>query len=480
MYDNSEYHFGDYSSHKKIENELEFNDNEAYYNIDDDNIDFQKEQSHVTHDYVSLGGSSYWIPVVSDQIKPKINSNFDSYRAPLSMYYNYASVAGFDVGLGPIRTIESDIITQRQLLFNREDNHKKCVTFGVGLLSREDGSSYSWLLTTFLKTFKKQPTLVLTDQDPTLIKAINQITSELATNSAFRKRFHSIIWNSKLEPHVFEKEWKSCLHEFNISNNKWMQEMYGLRRRWVPAFFKDIPMSGLMRTTSLSEGQNWSFQNNTLTVHRLITSSPIEPHASKVYTRKIFYQVQKEISDSDKTCFQMSVTSNNGVDTIIILEKQKNITTRQPSSPVVDDKLEEYHYDSLTEDTQYMVTHSKIDGSYKYRCVSFLSHDASKLKSYLEDLNKLKKKFVDDCPAPEIPSRESFYNQIIGIQLTNDAPDIDNPSDIRNKGTGSRGKRLKSKKEMLEKACSKPKRKCVLCKQLVNHDKRNCPLKKRD
>nr|KAJ0203508.1 hypothetical protein LSAT_V11C500240900 [Lactuca sativa] len=58
--------------------------------------------------------------------------------------------------------------------FTGIDNHKKCVTFGAGLLSREDGSSYSWLLTTFLKAFKKQPTLVLTDQDLALIKAVNQ------------------------------------------------------------------------------------------------------------------------------------------------------------------------------------------------------------------------------------------------------------------------------------------------------------------
>ena len=65
--------------------------------------------------------------------------------------------------------------------------------------------------------------------------------------------------------------------------------------------------------------------------------------------------MQKEISDSDNICFQMSVTSNNCVNTIIVLEKQKNITTMQPSSPVVDDKLEEYHYDCLTEDTQYIV-----------------------------------------------------------------------------------------------------------------------------
>nr|KAJ0184771.1 hypothetical protein LSAT_V11C900462500 [Lactuca sativa] len=562
------------NSNLNLDNEIEFIDHEADYTIADDNIDLQKEQSHVTHDYVSSGGSSYWIPVVLDHIKPKINSIVDSYSATLSMYNNYASLAGFDVRLGPIRTTESDIITQRHLLCNREgkprtakvdtldpqhnkiqrrkdsfrcecktkivfilvhgtnkyivaefvehhnhelfgkdnmflsrtkrkfdysqemfihnlskqnigasrahrlytglqggsdirgglvsdfknstrnlnsyigsrdakfladetakynynafgdvvsldatfvmnkydmvfvpftgiDNHKKCVTFGAGLLSKEDGSSYSWLLRAFLKAFKKEHTLVLTDQDLALNKALNEV--------------------------------------FPMSSH----------RCWVPTFFKDIPMSGLMRTTSLSKGQNWSFQNNTLTgsyllmfmmtfegvmerqrrnqfvndfntattLPRFITSSPIEPHASKVYTRKKIYQVQKEISDFDNTCFQMSVTSSNGVDNIIVLKKQKNISTRQPSSPVVDDILEEYHYDCLIADTQYT---------------------------------------------------------IIGVELTNDVSDIENPSDIRNKGTRSRGKRLKSKKEMLEKVSSKPKRKCALCKQMANHDKRSRPLK---
>nr|KAJ0194873.1 hypothetical protein LSAT_V11C700380670 [Lactuca sativa] len=266
-------------------------------------------------------------------VEKKLNSIF---WADETTKYNYNAFG--DVSLDA--TFSMNTYDMVFVPFTGIDNHKKRVTFGVGLLSREDGSSYSWLLRAFLKAFKKQPMLVITYQDPALNKAVNE-------------RFHSIIWNSKLEPHDFEKEWKSCLNEYNISNNKWMQEMYGLRRRWVPAFFKDILMSGLMRTTSLSGGQNWSFQNNTLTgsyllmfmmtfegvmerkrrnqvvndfntattLPRFITSSPIEPHASKV---------QKEISDSDNTCFQMSVTSNNGVDTIIVLEKQKNITTRQP------------------------------------------------------------------------------------------------------------------------------------------------------
>nr|KAJ0202406.1 hypothetical protein LSAT_V11C600316680 [Lactuca sativa] len=325
------------------------------------------------------------------------------------------------------------------------------------------------------------------------------ITSQLATNSDFRKRFHSIVWNSKLEPLDFNNLWQSCLDEFNVSNNKWMKEMYGLWRHWVPAFFKDIPMSGVMERRRRNQFVN-DF-NTATTVPRFITSSPNRVHASKDYTRKIFYQVQKEISDSENTCFQMNVTSCNGVDTIRVLEKQRNISTMQPTSPIVNYELEAYHYDCLTKDTQYTVTHSKIKGSFKCtcmdfehvgllcrhilcvfkfysieqipeeyimrcwrqdiiptellkrrfsnslvdsnsvmtaieffsnvdRCISFLKHDVAKLKSYLEKMNN-----------PEMPSRESFYNKIIGVDLTNDVPDIENQSDIRNKGIGSRGKR---------------------------------------
>nr|KAJ0222150.1 hypothetical protein LSAT_V11C200073640 [Lactuca sativa] len=412
---------------KDAENENEFINGETDDIIADDNIDLQKEQSHVTHYYVSPGCSPYWILVVSYHIKPKINSTLDSYGLALSMCNNYGSEAGFDVRLGTIGTMKFDIITctttfamqsgrsanmdildpqqnkiqrrkdsfrcecktkivfillhgtnkyillmilsnnvlmsclvrttcfcpvqrgnliilgdvysqpikekywclkstyiggsyvrgglvsdfknstrnlnsyigsrdakflvvnmmerkkniptfsfkfkvvQKKLnalfwadetakynynafgdvvsldaTFNMNkydmvfvpftgiDNHKKCVTFG-GLLSREDGSSYSWLLRAFLKALKKQSKLVLTDQDPTLNKVVNEVLP-----------ISSHRWN----------------HMILIKHgNLWMKKMYALQRHWVPAFFKHIPMSGLMRTTSLSESQNWSFQN---------------------------------------------------------------------------------------------------------------------------------------------------------------------------------------------------------------------------
>nr|KAJ0215692.1 hypothetical protein LSAT_V11C300111870 [Lactuca sativa] len=108
------------NSNLNRENENEIIDDETDDTIADDNIDLQKGQSHVTHDYVSPGGSPYWIPVVSDHNKPKINSTLDSYGATLSMYKNYASEPGFDVRLGTIRATKFGIITQRHLLCNRE------------------------------------------------------------------------------------------------------------------------------------------------------------------------------------------------------------------------------------------------------------------------------------------------------------------------------------------------------------------------
>ncbi|XP_042752267.1 protein FAR1-RELATED SEQUENCE 5-like [Lactuca sativa] len=164
--------------------------------------------------------------------------------------------------------------------FTGIDNHKRCVTFGVGLLSREDTDSYIWLLKSFLKAFGKQPLLVLSDQDSTMKKAIEAvfpqsihwlcmwyITSKLPlklfilvyvslniiNNPEFRKKFNFLIWNLRLEVDDFEVGWKSLLNEYKLTDNKWLDDMHGLRHFWIPASFKHVPLSGLMRTTSSSE-----------------------------------------------------------------------------------------------------------------------------------------------------------------------------------------------------------------------------------
>nr|KAJ0222474.1 hypothetical protein LSAT_V11C200080810 [Lactuca sativa] len=450
---------------------------ENYSSDDDDieqNIDLLREQSVVDHDYISSGGLLYWTPKVSNHIKPKIKSVYESYVDVVRMYRNYALEVGFDVRLKTFRTSTLHVITKRHLLCNREgkpntgkvdaldiqhnkpkrrkdsfrvdgkakivlkiipgtekhvddytqesvihnmskqnigatkahrfftgmtgchsnrglvsefknstrnlncfiggrdskflvdkrnerkkyvpnftfeyrvvdkklntlfwadeiakfnynafrdvvsldvtfntnrynmvffpltgiDNHKKCITFGAGMLSKEDSDSYSQLVKAFLKTFTKPPTLILSYQDPALL-CMWHITKKLPKKAG----------------------WECLLRDFSITNNKWLNAMYGLRRLWIPTFFKDIPMSGLMRTTSLSEIQNWLFQNNTLsrlyltnlerqrhnqifndfktsnTFPKIIKHLPYEVHASKVYTGTILILLVAPTIDSMK------------------------------------------------------------------------------------------------------------------------------------------------------------------------------------
>ncbi|XP_023754701.1 protein FAR-RED IMPAIRED RESPONSE 1-like [Lactuca sativa] len=259
------------------------------------------------------------------------------------------------------------------------NNHKRRVTFGVSLLSREDTDSYIWLLKSFLKAFGKQPLLVLSDQDPTMKKAIEtvfpqlihrlymwHITSKLPLKifmqfnfslnivniPKFRKKFNLLIWNSRLEVDEFEVGWKSLMNEYKLTDNKWLDDMHGLRRFWIPTFFKHVPLSGLMRTTSRSESENSAFHQNThycsTIVHFMIsfeasmekyrftqssfdfstkdkhsmmrTPFKIERNASLLYTRTVYRQVQNEMYLSMVACSQISISTCEDVDECLVKE----------------------------------------------------------------------------------------------------------------------------------------------------------------
>ena len=81
--------------------------------------------------------------------------------------------------------------------FTGIDNHKNCVTLGAALLDGESIPAYKWVLEAFLKTFGKQPKLVVTDQCP----AIKQAVSEVFTES--RHRFCMWHISTKLPMKVY-------------------------------------------------------------------------------------------------------------------------------------------------------------------------------------------------------------------------------------------------------------------------------------
>ncbi|KAK1419433.1 hypothetical protein QVD17_28600 [Tagetes erecta] len=155
--------------------------------------------------------------------------------------------------------------------FTGIDNHNNNVSFGAALLASETAKTYKWLLRCFLKAFGKQPDVVVTDQDPAMKKAIEEVFSgsrhrlcmwhvmhklstkvgvTLCNTTDFKQRICDIVWTDSLSPSEFEEGWHSVIQDFDLSDNNWLGDIYDMRESWIPAYYRDELMFGLMRTTS--------------------------------------------------------------------------------------------------------------------------------------------------------------------------------------------------------------------------------------
>jgi hypothetical protein len=166
--------------------------------------------------------------------------------------------------------------------FTGINHHRQSVTFGAALLVDEKSDSFVWLFETFLKAMGgHKPILIITDQDPAMKIAVNKVfkdsshrfcmwhilkkVSEKVSVSShsyndFNNRFKSCVWNSESHEE-FELRWSTIISDFKLEENGWLSQMYDLRSMWIPAYFKDIFMAGILRTTSRSESENSFFGN---------------------------------------------------------------------------------------------------------------------------------------------------------------------------------------------------------------------------
>ena len=61
-----------------------------------------------------------------------------------------------------------------------------------------------------------------------------------------------IIWNEEIDSIEFEEQWTSIVNKHGASENEWLVSMYGMREQWIPCYFKDLFLGGLLKTTSRS------------------------------------------------------------------------------------------------------------------------------------------------------------------------------------------------------------------------------------
>ncbi|GJS73907.1 FAR1 DNA binding domain, zinc finger, SWIM-type, MULE transposase domain containing protein [Tanacetum coccineum] len=207
-------------------------------------------------------------------------------------------------------------------------------------------------------------------------------------------------------PQEFEDRWNKLMEEFNLVNHKWLSKMYRLKSSWIPAFFVDSPLCGLMRTTSRSESENSFFSYFTCSGSTLVkfmlcyesamerqrhtqekldhqsfdsflallTPLPIEEHASKVYTHSLFIHLQKEIVAGSWLCSITCMSSDEGC-TVCIIDEEK---IKHVSFPEVIDK--ESTSENVEEDINlhqkvtghYNVLYNKGDGSVSCCCQFFV------------------------------------------------------------------------------------------------------------
>nr|GEU42398.1 protein FAR1-related sequence 5-like [Tanacetum cinerariifolium] len=279
-------------------------------------------ESFVTHsNFDTPCGTVYYIPKVSADVLLVKRNVYDSVDDCVVAYMKYAAEAGFVVRRSCQKRLRNGDVKQKCLFCNR----KGCP-----------------------KAFEKAPSIVVTGQDGAMRNAIEaefagskhrlcmwhitqklpaKICAKIYDETDFKEKLNKIVWNMYIGPKEFEYRWGKLMEEFKLENHKWLTKIFNSRSTWIPAYFIDSLLCGLMRTTSRLESENSFFSHftnsgSTLmnfmncfetamekqryvqemmdhktidTVPKLKTFLKIERHASNVYTRSLFELVQKKI-----------------------------------------------------------------------------------------------------------------------------------------------------------------------------------------
>ena len=183
------------------------------------------------------------------------------------------------------------------------------------------------------------------------------------------------------------------IEKFDLKEHDWFVSLFKLRDLWIPAYMRDLELSGLMRTTSRSESLNYAFSHflhyksnlvkfmmsfdsamekqrhhqslldyqSTTTTPKLRTPLPIERHALEIYTRKVFLDIQKELYNSSFFCIQESVVIEDESEVYMLRDKKKKNKVNEKANE--DEDSDDFYRNSLPTlcpNTHYKVSHLKL------------------------------------------------------------------------------------------------------------------------
>ncbi|XP_019158687.1 PREDICTED: protein FAR1-RELATED SEQUENCE 3-like [Ipomoea nil] len=370
--------------------------------------------------------------------------------------------------------------------FTGVNNHTKSITFGAGLLTKEDIESYVWLFEKFKEAMGSEP---VGDKDgPSLSK-----------NETFRSKLNSVVWSHYLEPAEFDYQWNLVMEEFGLLEHSW--------------HFDRAIDSQRYSINKLNSDSEACFPD-------LKTPLSMEKHAAYVYILTVFYLVQAEICAACFSCRVLNVRDDQGV--LYYDIKDGNDRVFRVVHNVAEVKasygcklfervgllcrhifvvFKDLNLDSIP--LVYVVnrwTKSEslgqtfdIDGVVVDQCggvdeklvilknvwldiqccVSVVQSDIDRLKVFSQIIKDHKDMLLaDKGGCSSAVDKRLVIESICGSSVPSEVSILP-PNKAKNKGSGRRIKRCKeiaieqSKKERTCKTCNKP-----------NHDSRNCVLRK--
>ncbi|XP_022008176.1 protein FAR1-RELATED SEQUENCE 7-like [Helianthus annuus] len=296
-------------------------------------------------------------PVRAFNIMKEVYGGFDKVGATKVDFKNFKKELNLFIG-----EFDAEMYNMMFVPFIGIDNHNRNVTLGAAILGSEMAETYSWLLKAIKNAYWYAPPIIVTDQDPAMKKAIADVWPEsrhrlcmwhimdkLTTKVCFLydrsglpcvqiqilgKDLSAVVWTNSLLPEAFESEWAAILNDFGLTDHEWLTYIYGLRESWIPAYYREEEMYGLMRTSSRSESENHFFgkiSNLKCTLVEFLShfdttieaqrhehrkndhdtryTNPgewsdfvLEKQAAQIYTRTIFFDVQLEIQHAIHRC----------------------------------------------------------------------------------------------------------------------------------------------------------------------------------
>ncbi|KAH6808347.1 hypothetical protein C2S51_029455 [Perilla frutescens var. frutescens] len=362
--------------------------------------------------------------------------------------------------------------------FTGKDNHGKLVTFGAALLSSEDTEAYSWVLESFKVCMGRSPSMLITDQDPALKKAIkrafpdtrhrlcmwhimlkvtDKVPAHLKKDKSFKDRINKIVWNDFLEPVEFENKWEEVMVDFGLTEVSWFKSMYDARFDWIPAYFRNHHLSGLCRTTSISESAN-SFYG-----------SFVSPTCNLV---EFFMNYVKFVREGLLCCHIYLLLKDLKFDKI----PDKYVVPRWTRSALFDvgnGVLGELVNSCAAVDENKILINTCIFEF--YACLGVVDGDKEKMSMLLRRVRELKLFFNEDNVEEQTQSvKEKLFLDFYGSAPPTKV-DVLPPNIVKTKGSCSTVKaRMKSNKEKNMELKKKPLRTCGKCGKKCRHDARNC------